>query len=155
MIKEKRNTLILVSSFLAVCLIVTSIFVISKTLSQNQKQGNSSSIPNNILQLVNSEEKDIVWNEEPNEIIVNNNDGTFTKNVYAVPVKFTDSNGETKYIDTSMTELSGEHSYGNTSGMVETLYPKQLENPVSISNEDSPRGKKQKSGCNDNSSHPL
>ena len=50
MIKEKRNTLILVSSFLAVCLIVTSIFVISKTLSQNQKQGNSSSIPNNILQ---------------------------------------------------------------------------------------------------------
>ncbi len=29
MIKEKRNTLILVSSFLPVCLIVTSIFAIS------------------------------------------------------------------------------------------------------------------------------
>ena len=138
MIKEKRNTLILVSSFLAVCLIVTSVFAISKILSQKQKQSNSFSIPNNILQLVNSKVKDIVWNEEPNEIKVNNNDGTFTKNVYAVPVKFTDSSGETKYIDTSMTELSGEHSYGNTSGMVETLYPKQLENPVSISNEDSP-----------------
>ena len=68
MIKTKRSIWLLGSCFLVVCLIMTSIFVISKTLSQNQKQGKSFTIPNNILQLANSNEKDIVWNEEPNEI---------------------------------------------------------------------------------------
>ena len=37
-----------------------------------------------------------------------------------------------------MTKLSGEHVYGNTSGMIETLYPKRLKNPILISNENSP-----------------
>lgn len=138
MFKTKRSILFLISCFLIVCLILTSVFIISKTFSQNQKQEDVLSIPNNILQLTNSAEKDIIWSEEPNEIIINNNDGTLTKNIYAVPVKFTNSNGETQYIDTSMTKLSGEHAYGNSLGIVETLYPNQLENPVSISNEDSP-----------------
>lgn len=136
--KTKRSILFFICCFLIVCLIVTSVFVVSKELSQNQKQENIFSIPNNILQLTSSTEKDIIWSEELNEIIINNNDGTLTKNIYAVPVKFTNSSGETQYIDTSMTKLSGEHAYGNTLGMVETLYPNQLYNPVSISSEDSP-----------------
>ena len=138
MFKTKRSILFLISCFLIVCLILTGVFILSKTFSQNQKQEDVVSIPNNILQLTNSAENDIIWSEEPNEIIINNNDGTLTKNIYAVPVKFTNSNGETQYIDTSMTKLSGEHAYGNSLGIVETLYPNHLDNPVSISNEDSP-----------------
>lgn len=136
--KTKRSILFFICCFLIVCLIVTSVFVVSKKLSQNQKQESVFSIPNNILQLTSSTEKDIIWSEEPNEIIINNNDGTLTKNIYAVPVKFTNSSGETQYVDTSMTKLSGEHVYGNTSGMIETLYPKRLKNPILISNENSP-----------------
>ncbi len=89
MSKTKRSILFLISCFLIVCLIVTSVFIISKKFSQNQKQGDVLSIPNNILQLTSSAEKDIIWSGEPNEIIINNNDGTLTKNIYAVPVKFT------------------------------------------------------------------
>lgn len=136
--KTKRNTLICVSCFLAVCLIVTSVFIITKILSHNQNQSDGSIIPNNILKLVNANEKDIVWTEEPNEIIIKNNDGTLTKNIYSVPVKFKNSNGTTQYINTSMKRLSGEDSYGNALGIVETLYPNQLANSISISNEDSP-----------------
>lgn len=137
MIKTKKNALIIASCLLAT-IILASVFIILKNLSPKTKQDENFSIPNNILQLVNSKEKDIVWSEAPNEIIINNNDGTLTKNIYAVPVKFTNSSGETQYIDTSMTKLSGEHAYGNTLGMVKTLYPNQLDNPVSISSEDSP-----------------
>lgn len=137
MIKNKKNALIIASCLLAI-IVLANVFVIPKTLPINPRQDDVLSIPNNILQLTSSTEKDIIWSEEPNEIIINNNDGTLTKNIYAVPVKFTNSSGETQYIDTSMIKLSGEHAYGNTLGIVETLYPKQLDNPVSISNEDSP-----------------
>lgn len=38
MSKTKRNILFFVTGFLVICLVVTSVFIISKTFSQNQKQ---------------------------------------------------------------------------------------------------------------------
>ncbi len=70
MMKIKKKALMIVSCVFAI--IFASVFIISKTLSHNQNQGDGSFIPNNILQLVNFKGKDIIWSEDSNEIIIKN-----------------------------------------------------------------------------------
>lgn len=137
MIKSKRSVLIFVSCFLAICLIIASVFIITKTLSQKPKQDDNFPIPNNILKLVNSNEEDIIWSEEPNEIIVNNNDGTYSKHIFASPVKYVNSNNEEAYIDTSMVKCEdSNYKYQNSAGFVTSKFGNMADDGVSVTSSD-------------------
>ena len=97
-------------------------------------------LPQNIQALMPQlEQADvIVPSDDPYELTVKHPDGTYTTEVYAVPVKYQDSQGETQYVDTSLQTPSllkrmfSSQAYTNKEGYVALTYPTEISKGVQV-----------------------
>ncbi len=97
-------------------------------------------LPQNIQALMPQlEQADvIVPSDDPYELTVKHPDGTYTTEVYAVPVKYQDSQGETQYVDTSIQKPSllkrmfSSQAYTNKEGYVALTYPTEISKGVQV-----------------------
>ena len=97
-------------------------------------------LPQNIQSLMPQlEQKDVVVpSDNPYELTVKHPDNTYTTEVYAVPVKYQDSQGEMQYVDTSMQKPSllkrmfSSQAYTNKEGYVALTYPTEISKGVQV-----------------------
>ena len=101
-------------------------------------------LPKNIQALLSdvASAKDdvVVPSDDPYELTVQHADGSYTTEVYATPVKYTDDNGETQYIDTAMKDRSVwdvvtfNQTRRNQNGYVDLAYAARVTDGVEVDN---------------------
>ena len=97
-------------------------------------------LPPNIQRLLSDTAADdvVVPSDNPYELTVQHADGSYTTEVYAVPVKYQDDEGDTHYIDTSMRDrslldiLSFDRAYHNQEGYVDLSYAFDVTDGVGV-----------------------
>lgn len=97
-------------------------------------------LPQNIQYLLSEAKPSdvLVPSDNAYELTLKHADGSYTTEVYATPVKYTDDDGETQYVDTSMKAaslfdlLSFKRTYRNQEGYVSLAYASDITDGVGV-----------------------
>lgn len=111
--------------------------VVDLTVSANES---IAALPQNIQSLLSNVKTGDVLVPTDNlyELTLKHADGSYTTEVYSVPVKYTDGEGEVQYIDTSMQSatlldtLSFNRTYRNQGGYVDLAYKANITDGVVV-----------------------